>query len=126
MVITDHQEDIKHTALKSMHEPSSCPPSFFYYLPIHLGASWLVKNSPANTGHVGSILGWEDPWEEGMATHSSILAWRIPRTEKPGGYSPWGHREADMTAHTHARTDLFTRHNLPSASRPLCRIVQTD
>ena len=29
-------------------------------------------------------LGWEDPLEEGMATHSSILAWRIPRTEEPG------------------------------------------
>ena len=30
-------------------------------------------------------LGWEDPLEEGMATHSSILAWRIPQTEGPGG-----------------------------------------
>ena len=30
-------------------------------------------------------LGWEDPLEEGMATHSSILAWRIPWTEVPGG-----------------------------------------
>ena len=31
------------------------------------------------------FLGWEDPLEKGMATHSSILAWRIPRTEEPGG-----------------------------------------
>ena len=31
-----------------------------------------------------------------MATHFSILAWRIPWTEKPGPYSPWGHRELDM------------------------------
>ena len=30
-------------------------------------------------------LGWEDPLEEGMVTHSSILAWRIPWTEEPGG-----------------------------------------
>ena len=30
-------------------------------------------------------LGWEDPLKEGIATHSSILAWRIPRTEEPGG-----------------------------------------
>ena len=30
-------------------------------------------------------LGWEDPLEEGMATHSNILAWRIPQTEEPGG-----------------------------------------
>ena len=31
-----------------------------------------------------------------MATHSSILAWRIPWTEEPTGYSPWGHKESDM------------------------------
>ena len=43
-------------------------------------------------------LGQEDPLEKGMATHSSIPAWRIPRTEEPGGlYSPWGHKELDMT-----------------------------
>ena len=39
-------------------------------------------------------LGWEDPLEKEMATHSSILAWRIPWTEEPGGlHSPWGHKE---------------------------------
>ena len=38
-------------------------------------------------------LGKEDLLEEGMTAHSSILAWRIPRTEKPGGYSLWGLRE---------------------------------
>ena len=32
-----------------------------------------------------------------MATHSSILAWRIPWTEEPDGYSPWDHKESDMT-----------------------------
>ena len=37
-------------------------------------------------------LGWEDPREKEMATHSSILAWEIPWTEEPGDYSPWGHR----------------------------------
>ena len=37
-------------------------------------------------------LGWEDPLEEGMATHSNILALRIPWTEKPRGLRPWGHR----------------------------------
>ena len=35
-------------------------------------------------------LGWEDTLEKGMATHSSILAWEIPRTEEPAGCSPWG------------------------------------
>ena len=43
-------------------------------------------------------LGGEDPLEEGMATHFSILAWRIPWTEEPGRlYSPWGRKELDMT-----------------------------
>ena len=42
-------------------------------------------------------LGWEDPLEKGMATHSSSLAWRIPWTEKPGCYSPWGCKELDTT-----------------------------
>ena len=43
----------------------------------------VVKNPPANAGDTRDV-GWEDPLEEGMATHSSILAWRIPWTEKPG------------------------------------------
>ena len=43
-------------------------------------------------------LGQEDPLEKGMTTHSSILAWRIPWTEEPGGlYSPWGRKVSDMT-----------------------------
>ena len=42
-------------------------------------------------------LGWEDPLEEKRATHSSILAWKIPRTEEPGGHSPRGPKELDMT-----------------------------
>ena len=41
------------------------------------------------------FLGREDPLEEEMATHSSILAWRIPWTEEPGGYSPRGGKESD-------------------------------
>ena len=47
-------------------------------------------------------LGLEDPLEEGMATHSSILAWRIPGTEEPvpGGYSPQGRKESDTTEMT--------------------------
>ena len=36
------------------------------------------------------LLGWDDPLEEGMATHSSILAWRIPGTEEPGGLRSMG------------------------------------
>ena len=41
-------------------------------------------------------LGQEGPLEQTMATHSSILAWRIPWTEEPG-YNPRGHKESDMT-----------------------------
>ena len=50
-------------------------------------------------------LGWEDPLEKEMATSSSILAWKILRTEEPGGYSPWGHKELNMTEH--ARMQSF-------------------
>ena len=45
-------------------------------------------------------LGGEDPLEEGMATHSSILAWKIPSTEEPGGRQSWGRIESDTTEAT--------------------------
>ena len=44
-------------------------------------------------------LAWEDPLKGGMATHSSILDWRIPWTEEPVGYSPWSRKEWDATEH---------------------------
>ena len=53
----------------------------------------VVKNPPAmQEMHKTWVqsLGWEDPLEEGMTTHSSILAWRIPRTEEPGGLQSIG------------------------------------
>ena len=46
-------------------------------------------------------LGWEDPLEKEMATHASILAWRIPWTEEPAGYSPQGRKESDTTERVH-------------------------
>ena len=45
----------------------------------------MVKSRPVMKETWVRSLGWEDPLEEGMATHSSILAWRIPWTGKPGG-----------------------------------------
>ena len=42
-------------------------------------------------------LGWEDPLGKEMETYSSILAWRIPWTEEPGGLQPCGHKELDTT-----------------------------
>ena len=63
----------------------------------------MVKNPLAMQETWVRSLGWEDPLEKGMATHSSILAWRTPWTEEPGklqsmpGYSPRGHKELDTT-----------------------------
>ena len=59
-----------------------------------------VKNSPANAGDIrnaGSIPGREDLLERGMATHSSILAWRIPWTERPGKLQSMGSQKLDTT-----------------------------
>ena len=58
-----------------------------------------VKNPPATQETWVRSLSQEDPLEEGMATHSSILAWESPWTKEPSGlyYSPWGHKESDMT-----------------------------
>ena len=50
----------------------------------------LVKNPPAMQETRVPSLGWEDPLEEGMATHSGILAWRIPQMEEPGGLQSMG------------------------------------
>ena len=44
---------------------------------------------------------WEDLLEEEVTVHSSILAWKIPWKEEPGGASPWGHKESDRTKHKH-------------------------
>ena len=50
----------------------------------------MVKNPPAVQEIWVQSLGWEDPLGKGMATHSSMLAWRIPRTEEPGGLQSMG------------------------------------
>ena len=58
----------------------------------------MVKNLLAIQGTWVRSLGWEDPLEKEITTHSSLLAWRIPWTEESGGlYSPWGHKELDKT-----------------------------
>ena len=54
-----------------------------------------AKNLPAVQETRVQSLGRENPLEKGMATKSSILAWKIPWTEKPGSYSPWGRKELD-------------------------------
>ena len=57
-----------------------------------------VKRLPTMQETQVQSLGQEDPLEKGKATHSSILAWRIPWTEESGGlYSLWGRKELDTT-----------------------------
>ena len=76
-----------------LQEPSDVPLSSSLVFP----RGSVVKNPPAMQKMQETwvrSLGWEDPLEEGMATHSSILAWRIL------GYSPWGCKESDMTEAT--------------------------
>ena len=82
----------------------------------------MVKNPPAKQETQVGSLDQEDPLEMGMATHSSILAWRIPWTSDHymaslpcqrnlSGYSPWGRKESDMTEqpskHAHAPVPTF-------------------
>ena len=65
----------------------------------------MVKNLPVVWKTWVWSLGWEDPLEKGMATYSSILAWRIHGQRSLAGYSPWVHKELDMT-------EWLTSHNL--------------
>ena len=65
-----------------------------------IGASLIaqsVKNLPAMQETQVRFPGWEDPLEKEMATHSSILAWRIPWTEEPGRVQSIGLKESDPT-----------------------------
>ena len=57
----------------------------------------MVKNLPAMQETVVQSLGWEDSLEKGMAPHSSILAWRVPRTEEPGGLQSMGLQRSGTT-----------------------------
>ena len=82
-----------------------CP--IFYSLFIEVWTSLvaeMVKNPPATRETWVWSLGWEDPLAEGMATDSSILAWRIPWTGILAGYSPWGSQRI--------RPDWVTKHSI--------------
>ena len=73
------------------------------YHPIYHRASLVAQRlkrlPPVQETQVQS-LGWEDPLEKEMVTHSSILAWRLPWMEKPG-YNPRGRKESDTTERLH-------------------------
>ena len=102
-----------------------CPQGWLWSLRtvwvLELGRGWagasqvglMVRNLPANAGDIRMqawSLGWEDPLEEGMATHSSILAWRVPWTEEPGWLQPMGSQRVRhdwnnlVRVHTHTHT----------------------
>ena len=61
------------------------------------------------------FLDWEYLLEKEMATHSSTLAWKIPWTESVVGYSPWGHKELDITEELH----LFVSSTIPIGCKSL-------
>ena len=64
----------------------------------------MVKNLPVVQETGVQSLGWEDPLEKGTATHSSILAWRIPWTEEPGGLQSTGsHRVGHDSVAKHSK-----------------------
>ena len=66
-----------------------------------------IKNPPAMQETQVRSLGGEDPLEEGMATHSSILAWRIPCTEEPGGLQSMGSQKSQT------RMKRLSTHSMP-------------
>ena len=69
-------------------------------------------------------MGWEDPLEKGMAIHSSVLAWRIPWTEEPGGlYSPWVAKNWTLVNDEHFHLSLDADSPLDFAA-PSCKWVQ--
>ena len=90
--------------------PSSLTFSINYCIKRGFPSGSVVKNPPAMQKLQAQSLG-EDPLEEGVATHSSILAWRIPWTEEPGrlqyiGSQRIGHKLRDL-AHTHTLHQSF-------------------
>ena len=67
----------------------------------------MEKNLPAMQEIWVQSLGWEDPLEEGMATYSSILSWRIPWTEKPGGLQSTGPQRVRHDLATKTTTTVY-------------------
>ena len=72
----------------------------------------VVKNPPAKAGDSGEAglipVGWDDPLEQKMATHSSILAWKIPWTEESSGLQSMGSKGSDTTEQLSASMLLFS------------------
>ena len=88
------KREVKSELLITIQQLRKCGPSGT------MGAfliTQLVKKSTCNAGDPGQFLGPEDTLEKEMATHSSILAWKIPWTEEPGALQSMGSKELDRT-----------------------------
>ena len=109
-----------------------------YNMEIHLISIWywaslvaqLVKSLPAIWETCVQSLGWEDPLEKGMVTHSSILAWKILGTEEPGGLHSMGskrigHDWVTNTFHFYVNTTsvISTILNPSLSCVPICNTV---
>ena len=85
-----------HTGYRTYSSVHFSPMKIYLLVVLFLDIYWaslvaqMVKNPPAMHETWVQSLGWEDPLEKEMATHSSILAWRIPWAEKPGGLQSMG------------------------------------
>ena len=87
----------------------------YVYIYTHIYTYWAslvaqpVKNPPAKWEAWVQSLGWEDPLDKGKATHSSILAWRIPWTAQSAGSQRAGHDRATSTSlrHTHTQMNIY-------------------
>ena len=88
-----------------------------------------VKNRPAMQETWVWSLGWEDPLEKEMATHSSVLAWKIHGLRSLAGYSPWGHEKSDTTGRLTDTSNNFSwlfRHSSSSflISFSICLLLE--
>ena len=92
---------LHNLALVHQSSPKSTYPDLRAFTPFPLWRASLVvetvKKLPAMQETQVRSLGREDPLEQGMATYSSILAWRIPWAEEPGGLQSMGSQRLDMT-----------------------------
>ena len=105
-------------ALSLAHCPGQCGPELSMHMPWAVAQS--VRILPAMRETRVQSLGWEDTLEKGMATHSIILAWRIPWTEELEGYSPLGHKESDTTEWlTHSLSFHSMSHREPTYDSPV-------
>ena len=86
-----------------------------------------LKRLPAMWETWVRSLGWEDPLEKEVATHSSILAWRIPWMGSLAGHSPWGHKMLDMTERpAHSWEGKAASDPLSLSSLPKLHFIQTS